>query len=108
MNKVSTKVELRFNIKESKLLTEEEQAVLVEKLANKINNDGDFILVSQSERSQLKNKEKVVEKFYSLLAKALTPKKKRKTTKPPAEVAVKRLESKRLKAEKKELRRKIN
>jgi ribosome-associated protein len=108
VNKVSTKVELRFKICESNLLTEEEKALVFEKLAKKINNDGELILVSQSERSQLKNKEKVIEKFKALLGKALAKKKERKRTKPSQEVKEKRLETKRLQAEKKELRKKIS
>ena len=105
MNKVNTKVELRFHVLDSMLLSSEEKELIVEKLAKRINQDGELVLVSQSERTQLKNKEKVIEKFYQLLVRALTPQKKRKPTKPSLESIEKRLEEKRLQSEKKERRK---
>ena len=108
VNKVSTKVELRFNVIESVLLWADEKEIILKKLENKINKDGELILVSQSERSQLANKEKVVEKFYALLRKTLTPQKKRKPTKQTKASKEKRLQSKKIKSEKKSLRKSIN
>jgi len=105
VNKVSSKIELRFNVPESNLLTEEEKEIIQTKLAAKINSEGELILVAQSERSQLMNKEKVTEKFYLLLTKALTPVKKRKPTKPSRAAREKRLEEKRIRSEKKERRK---
>jgi ribosome-associated protein len=98
VNKVSTKVELRFNIEASVLLNEDEKILISQKLINKINKEGELILVSQSERSQLKNKDKVISKFYMLLIKVLTPRKKRLKTKPTKASVEKRLESKRVQA----------
>ena len=105
MNKVSTKIELRFNVGKSILLTEEEKEVIRDFLKNRINNEDELIILCQTERSQLKNKEKSIEKFYSLIEKALKPKKKRKPTKPSPGEKEKRLEEKRLKSEKKEARK---
>lgn len=105
VNKVSTKVELRFNVIESVFLTAEEKEIILSRLAKKINSLGELILVAQSDRSQLKNKEKVIEKFYILLSKALTPVKKRKPTRPSRAAKEKRLEEKRIRSEKKERRR---
>ncbi len=98
VNKVSSKVELRFNLLRSTLLDEHEKTVIAEKLVNKINNEGELVLVAQTDRSQLKNKEKVIKKFYHLLEKALTPPKKRYKTKPTKASVEKRLESKRIKS----------
>lgn len=98
VNKVSSKVELRFHIANSALLNEDEKTIIAEKLVNKINNLGELILVSQDERSQLQNKEKVIEKFYYLINKALTTQKKRLNTKPTKASVEKRLESKRVQA----------
>jgi len=108
VNKVSTKVELRFNVIESVLLWADEKEIILKKLENKINKDGELVLVSQSERSQLANKEKVLEKFYALLRKTLTPQKKRKPTKQTKASKEKRLQSKKIKSEKKNLRKSIN
>jgi len=98
VNKVSSKVELRFNLWSSAMLDEHEKAIVAEKLANKINKEGELVLVAQTDRSQLKNKEKVIEKFYHLLEKALMPPKKRYKTKPTKASVEKRLESKRVKS----------
>jgi len=105
VNKVSTKVELRFDIPHSDLLSEEEKEMLMLKLQKKINSDGFLIIVSQSERTQLKNKEKTIEKFYSLVTKALIPEKKRKRTHPGAAAKEKRLEEKKMNSEKKARRK---
>jgi ribosome-associated protein len=108
VNKVSTRIELRFDVGRSALLTDEEKEIIREKLAGKINNEGELIIVSQSKRSQLQNRERSVEKFYILLEKALKPKKKRKPTKPSRVSKEKRLEEKRIIAGKKSLRKKVD
>ncbi len=51
VNKVNTKVELRFCILKSALLSDEEKKIVLEKLAHKINSEQELIVVSQSERS---------------------------------------------------------
>jgi ribosome-associated protein len=107
VNKVNTKVELRFHVMDSQLLSDDEKALLLSKLATQVSNEGYLILVAQTERSQLKNKEVVSEKFYQLLSKALTKRKKRKNTSPTAASKEKRLGSKRKLSEKKELRKKL-
>jgi len=105
VNKVSTKMELRFHVASSALLSDAEKELIAEKLANRINTAGELVLVSQSERSQLQNREKVTEKFYTLLTRALTPRKKRTPTKPSRASKEERLEIKRQQSEKKERRR---
>jgi ribosome-associated protein len=106
VNKVNTKVELRFIISTSLLLTDDEKQIILKKLSSKISLDGVLIIVSQTERSQLKNKNKTIEKFYQLIEKALTPRKKRKPTKPTAASKEKRLEKKRILSDKKISRKK--
>lgn len=108
VNKVNTRVELRFNITGSHLLTDEEKFILIEKLKKRINSEGDLIIVSQSERSQLRNKEKTIERFYNLLEKSLIPVNIRKSTRPSKSAVEKRLTEKKIKSEKKSLRKKID
>jgi ribosome-associated protein len=105
VNKVSTKMEIRFHVLSSVLLSDDEKVLITEKLASRINAAGELILVSQTERSQLQNKEKVTEKFYLLLTRALTPRKKRKATRPSKASKEERLELKRQQSEKKERRK---
>ena len=98
VNKVSSKVELRFHVKNSQLLSEEEKQLLFDKLGNKINKEYELILVAQTDRSQLKNKEKAIEKFYTLLTRIMIPGKKRFRTRPTKASIERRLESKRTKS----------
>lgn len=95
VNKVSTKVELRFSLLLTPDFTDDEKELLYRKLKNKINKEGEIILVSQSERTQLMNKVLVTEKFYDLISKALTLQKKRKSSRPTLSSRIKRLEGKR-------------
>lgn len=105
VNKVNSKVELRFHIESSQLLSDHEKSILIHKLANKLSQEGELILTAQTERSQLKNKLIVTERFYNILASALTPQKKRKPTRRTKSSIEKRLNSKRKQAEKKANRR---
>jgi len=104
VNKVNTRIELRFNINESQKLSEREKNLIRAKLARRINSAGELIIVSQSERSQLGNKRKAAEKFYSLLSKAFTIKPARVPTAPTPGSRTKRLEVKRLRSSIKKLR----
>lgn len=108
VNKVSTKVELRFNLVASALFSDEEKAVLTEKLANKINKLGELVLVCQTERSQLSNRDKVIEKFYYIINKALTPKTKRIRTKPSKASIERRIEAKKIQSRIKENRKDVD
>jgi ribosome-associated protein len=107
VNKVNTKVELRFNIASSTLLTDAEKEIIHEALRNRISNEGDLLIVSQSERTQLQNKKKAEDSFYRLVAKTLTPKKERRATRPTKASREKRIEEKKKHSQVKTLR-KIN
>lgn len=105
VNKVSTKVELRFNLLLTSVFSEEEKAVILKKLKNKITCAGELVLTSQSERTQTGNREAVMEKFYNLLTRALTPPKKRTATNPTLASKIKRLDEKKKRSTVKKLRR---
>jgi len=107
VNKVETKVELWFDIAESQLLTDDEKSRLLKKLQSKLEKEKIIHLQEQKERTQLKNKELVKQKFYQLILLGFKTKKIRKPTKISKAVKTKRLESKRLKSEIKQLRQKI-
>ncbi len=106
VNKVETKVELRFKITDSKLLGEEIKNQLILKLNNKLVGDNELLVVVQEKRSQLKNKEIAVKKFYDLLKKALIKPKTRKATKPSKAAIEERIKAKKISSEKKNLRAK--
>jgi ribosome-associated protein len=105
VNKVNTKVELHFNIQRSVRLSDHEKQLISVELKNKINRNGELILMSQSERSQLENKKRVIKKFYDLLSKALTVKKIRYQTRPTSGSKEKRIEEKKKRSEIKRLRK---
>jgi ribosome-associated protein len=105
VNKVSTKVELDFDVNHSKLLTEEQKEIILLKLSSRINSLGVLQIVSQSERTQLKNKKVALAKFYELIELAFFIKKRRKATRIPRRVIEKRLKDKKRNSEVKKLRR---
>lgn len=107
VNKVETKVEVRFDVNASEALSDEEKALVLEKLTNKISAEGFLSVTNQTERSQLANKEKAEKKLVALLKKALIVTPKRKRTRVPAAVNAKRLEGKQRRAEVKEGRKKL-
>lgn len=107
VNKVETMVEGHWNVMHSALFTEEEKHRISEKLKSKINKEGFLIVKSQAERSQLVNKNDVIEKIKSVIEKALFIPKKRKQTKPSKASKENRLKQKKISSTKKEVRKKI-
>lgn len=108
VNKVSSKVELIFNINEAYFFSEDEKQLLKLRLENRLDTEGLLHIVSQEDRSQLLNKEKTVVKLVELIKKSLLIQKKRKPTKIPKSIIEKRLKNKTVNAFKKERRRKPN
>jgi ribosome-associated protein len=105
VNKVSSKVELIFDVDNSAQFTEEQKEIIFLKLANRIDNEGLLHLQCDETRSQLKNKEMVFERFLNLIKLALIPVKKRKPSKPSKSSIKKRLDSKKKLSDKKDSRR---
>lgn len=104
VNKVSTKVELDFDVVNSAFLTPEQKEIILNRLSNKINKAGILQIVVQTERSQLGNKEIAVRKFYELLNSCFVVRKKRKATKPSKAAKEKRLQTKKRNSEIKQSR----
>jgi ribosome-associated protein len=107
VNKVETMVEGYWHIESSALVDEEQKQLLQEKLVKKINTEGFLLVKSQADRSQLANKQDVIEKMNTLVNKALIKPKPRKTTKIPKAVKEKRLEVKKRVGTLKDFRKKI-
>jgi ribosome-associated protein len=105
VNKVETLVEALWFVAGSRSFTDEEKALIQEKLDSKINKDGYLSVRSSETRSQLENKEIACEKMLTLVNKSLVKRKKRKPTKPSKESVEKRLEGKKKASFKKEMRR---
>ena len=107
VNKVETMVEGIFNISGSAILTEEQKNLLLEKLSNRINKEGLPFVKSQATRSQLNNKEIVIEKINQLISQALEKKKTRIATKPSKASVEKRIDHKKRNAGIKDFRKKL-
>mgnify|MGYP001260857539 CR=1 FL=1 len=82
VNTTETRVEIRFNINNSLLLSEPEKTLLLLKLHARLSNSGTLRMYSQKERSQAANKEDVLFRFFKLISGCLQPEKVRKATKP--------------------------
>jgi ribosome-associated protein len=104
VNKVSTKVELIFNVSASKILDDVQKELIAEKLNKRLDSEGVLHVIVQSERSQLRNKKIALEKFHELIILCFVVQKKRKPSKVPRAVKEKRLLNKKIKAEIKRLR----
>jgi len=107
VNKVETMVEGYFHVSSSQLFSVEQKLIIQKKLDNKINSEGFLQVRSQVHRSQLSNKEEVIEKMNDLIAQALKKEKKRIATKPSGTSKEKRIESKKIISKIKDTRRKI-
>lgn len=105
VNKVSSKVELLFDINQSNLFTEEEKALLATKLQSRLNRDGYLQVMSEEERSQYLNKVRALEKLQQILTHALHRPKGRKPTKPSKAIKEARLAKKKIQSGKKASRK---
>ena len=108
VNKVATKIELSFSVSESLVLNQDQKAIIIEKLYNRLTKDQVLILQCGETRSQLKNKRIAISRAFSILEAALEVKAERKPTKVPKSVIKKRLKNKKIQSEKKASRRKPN
>ncbi len=107
VNKVETAVIGYLTIDASLLLTDEQKYLVKVKLSNRINAEGELYVKSQTHRTQLANKDEVIEKVNELVYKALLKKKKRIATKPSKMAKEKRIEGKKQTGQLKEARKKI-
>lgn len=106
VNKVNTKVTIRFDVPNSQLLTQEEKDIILSKLSSQLTKDGILVITSQDKRSQLDNKEEAKRKFEALINKAFVKKKPRKPTKPSKTSVRNRMKKKKEHSEKKKWRQK--
>lgn len=106
VNKVSSKVVLGFRPDASAALSDEEKLLVKARLENRINADGVLVLHCDEDRSQLRNKNIVTQRFLQLMAAALKVEIPRRPTRIPRAVIKKRMDNKRRTADKKQSRRK--
>lgn len=105
VNKVASAVQMRFDIDQSNTLPEYVKERLKTIAKNQITKDNILIIEAKSHRTQERNRKQARNNFAQIIRKALKPEKKRKKTKPPKGANEKRLKNKKIKAEKKKLRK---
>ncbi len=106
VNKVSSKVELHFFLENSTILSDYKKQILLKSLRSRLTKDNELVLQCDESRSQHKNKELVIKRFFELIKKGLIVPKKRRPTKIPKSVIRKRLKSKKIRSERKINRKK--
>ncbi|WP_298310952.1 alternative ribosome rescue aminoacyl-tRNA hydrolase ArfB [uncultured Aquimarina sp.] len=106
VNKVSSKIELSFNLIDSKGITDEERLRITNKLKSRITKSGELILQCGDTRSQHRNKELVISRFLEIIKASLYIPKPRKASRPSKSSVRKRLENKKRQAFKKSNRKK--
>ena len=104
VNKVSTAVELRFDVRASSLPSDVKDRLLV-LAANRVTADGVLLIDSREHRTQAQNREAARERLVELITQAAKKPRRRKATKPRPAAREKRLEAKKLRGQVKALRR---
>jgi len=108
VNKVSSKMEMYWTPANCVFLDQEKIDKILLKLNLKLSSTGELRLVCDEERSQLQNKEKLITKFYKLLASCFIEQKPRRASKPTKSSVANRLDGKKIKKEVKKGRGKID
>lgn len=104
VNKVASKVILLLDVNASEILTDKQKQLILQKLSGRINKNGILQLSSDEERTQWRNKKKVISKFRQLIFEALKPEKTRVATKPTLQSIQRRLEEKKKQSGRKRFR----
>jgi ribosome-associated protein len=104
-NRSSTRVELIWNIERSGVLGSRQRDQIRAKLRHRIDGAGNLRVVSDSSRSQLRNREAAAARLAALVSEALRPQRKRTATSPTRAAKLRRLDSKKRRATTKRLRR---
>ena len=94
VNKTSSRVEIFWNVLESRALDDAQRSRLRDKLASRLTSDGSIRVVASDMRSQSRNRELAEERLADLVRRALIIPKKRRATKPSRAAKEARLESK--------------
>lgn len=104
VNKTSSKIALRWNVKHSESISDEQKNLILKRLSCRLVGEEEILIQVESERSQLRNRMIARERLKALLFDALKPVKKRTKTKPTLGSQLRRLENKKQRGQVKKLR----
>ncbi len=107
VNKVNSRVTLRWQVYESKSINDDVRARFVKKFANIINDEGEVVIHSDKFRDQPRNIEDTKEKLAALVESVRVPPKKRVPTRPKTSAKMERLSGKKIRGERKKFRMKM-
>ncbi len=105
VNKVSTAVQLRFDVKGSPSLTNDIRRRLLKLAGKRMTDEGVLVITAQRHRTQQANREDAIERLVAMIKKAATPPKPRRKTRPTKASKERRLEDKRHRGARKRQRR---
>ena len=108
VNTTSSKITLHWSPADSGVLTDDQKQRVLRRLGNRINKDGVLMIDASEHRSQHRNKEIAQERLADLIRRALAPRKRRKRTRPTRGSIERRLKAKRITAERKKTRSKVD
>jgi ribosome-associated protein len=101
VNKTASRIEIMWNIKNSRALSEEQRQLLADRLASRLSAEGSIRVVASEMRSQRQNRDRAEMRLADIIRRALTIRKKRKPTRRPRRADEARLASKKLHSKKK-------
>ncbi len=107
VNTSSTRVELLWSVAASPSLSEDQRALILQKLAGRIDQAGTLRVVASTHRSQFQNKQEATERFRTLVAEALRVPRHRKKTRPPRAAKEARLKAKKRRSDVKSARKPV-
>ncbi len=105
VNKVATKVVLRFSVTKSTCLSQSQRDKLLAALATRINGEGELVIHASRHRDQSRNRSDARERLAELLCEALQPRRRRRATRPTRGSKERRLAAKKQRSQTKRLRR---
>ena len=105
VNTADTRIELRWNVRSSAVLSERQRARIERLLASRINRRGELVLRSSSQRSQHQNRREALARLAALVMRALTPRKRRLPTAPTRAAREQRVQEKKRRTQVKQQRR---
>ncbi len=105
VNRTASKVQLRWNLRDSRALSEAQRAWLTIRLASRLSTDGDLIVSSERHREQSRNVGDAVQRFAEILREGLKRPKRRKKTRPSRASKERRLKDKKRRGDQKRQRR---
>lgn len=108
VNKTSSRVEIFWNVRNSRALTEDQRAYLLTRLASRLTTEGSIRIVASDMRSQSRNRDLAEERFAETVRRALLVPKKRRPTRPTKASKEARLEGKKRQSHKKRDRRNVH